>query len=175
MLGAFFVLFIEKCLDLEGDDHFFFKIEFMLSALMIFYFCISYLVNESLENARIYNEVTFLCDCIEIILMHKCLSALSAGEPNSLPDLKGFFFFAMFIPVAQTIWNISLREVCIKYYMLNAIAFLLLFIAFSWGSEYPLFNYIFVILVSIILAYYLLALLLNDDEFLISAHDKTDT
>jgi len=165
MLGTFFVLFITKFLDSTEGLLSLYKIDFLYSIFLIFYFCISFLVNESIGYLKIYNSVSFVCDIVEIFLMFLCFSALKIDRDLTYsPDVKQFFFFAMLIPIEQLCWNWSMRENRKIYYYLDILGFVILLAGFLYGYQYNLFNYMIFVIISLILVYYF-RVLLRDGEY----------
>lgn len=165
MLGTFFVLFISKYLDSAEGLASLYKIDFLYCIFLIFYFCISFLVNESIKKFKIYNPITFTCDVAELFLMFFCFSALKVDQAlNLAPNLKQFFFSAMLIPVEQLLWNLSLGEARVSYYLLDFLGFIVLLVGFLYGYQYNVFNYTMFLVIGIVIIYYL-SVLLSDSEF----------
>ena len=76
MFGAFFVLFFQHYFNELNNEDRFFKIDFLFYNLLLLYYLISYLVNESIRRFHIYNIVTFISDIIEIVVMFFIFSKL---------------------------------------------------------------------------------------------------
>ena len=166
MLGSYFVLFISKYFTLEYGIRVFIEPKFLFSLLLLLYFCVSYLINQSLSNHKIYNLLSFIFDFIELVIMFLCFTSLRISyDLEYLPDLKGFYFFASLIPINQVFWNISLRERERIYYLLDLVLFLILLLSFFWGYKYLIFNYLIIAMLSIMLVTYIIFLISKDYEF----------
>ena len=165
MLGTFIVLYISNYFFTESNVELLIRLDFLYSILLIFYFCLSYLVNESIKKYNIYNAITFLADLLEIFLMYKLFSIIDIENSSTFAsNIRNFYWFALFVPAIQIIWNISLGEKTLIYYMLNGISIFLFLVSYQWGFKYEIYNYMLCLFIFSIILFYML-ILLKDEEF----------
>jgi len=161
MFGAFFVLFFQHYFrELQGTQKYS-NPDFYLYILLLLYFLISYLVNESISPLKTYNILTFTADIMEVIVMFFLFTELiDIGNKNFI--LKDFYIIALWVPFIAIIWNVSLGTSDKTYYILSGITFILLLFMGIWFYKISWMNYAFIILAFVIFFYYLYILILED-------------
>ncbi len=166
MLGTFFVLLFQNYFLNNFELSIILRLDFLYYLLLLLYFMISFLVNESIEKKEIYNLGTFIADIFEVIIMFFAFSKLiEIHNLNNHYLIKDFYLICLFIPVAQTLWNLTLGEWNKHFYILNLITFTLLLSFRLWGYEILILNYLLLITLFIVFIYYLIYLIRNEKQF----------
>jgi hypothetical protein len=165
MFGAFFVLFFQNYFnELEQSDRFL-QVDFVFFITLLIYYLFSYLVNESIEEFKIYNIATFISDIIEVVAMFFILSKLIEISRTGISIINEFYLLAIWIPISNFIWNFSLKTSGKVYYLYNFIMLILLLTMGYWGCKFFVLNYVFAVIAIIILIKYLFQLIIRDNQF----------
>jgi len=164
MFGAFFVLFFQHYFNDINAENRFYQLDFLIYNLLLLYFIISYLVNESIDDLKIYNIATFSSDLIEIIVMFFAFSKIIEISVSKTNILNELYILLIWIPLTSFLWNFSLRSKG-KYHYLNLLLILILIIMGFWLYKFTIANYFFLIIVYCLFFYYLFILLIKDKQF----------
>lgn len=145
MLGTFIVFYVRKFV-LYGrwDLAFLFRIDLLFSSVLIFYFCLSYIVTESITEKG-YNYKFFIVDVLEAITISLCLYFLGLEDHIKYEmDLFGFYITIAGILIISLVWCYLYKEKDTFYYWISAImSALFLICAFTGAYRIALINYLF--------------------------------
>lgn len=127
--------------------------------LLILFFSIAYLVNESVPVDS-YGPLPFVLDLAEIGAVFVCFFLLGFMQPAT-PDavhLSHFYFALALVPCLQQCWNVAVGLTDRRLVLLSGAVLVLLLCGGLWGWRFPAFNIGAVALLAVALVAYLLLL-----------------